>query len=158
MVTTIGTSSDIVCISDNATPASGTYAWYLPASSIESPWTIGPLKESRLVTAGGISSGNNAFEIDEEWKFRDVPISTWTNYSNLRKALAYWSVNNTRLYLSITPAGWANNIAVVSRYDTPTTLVQFTGKLRNFRKYNIMDSQMMVSIDMYYEYYTLVGE
>jgi hypothetical protein len=165
MVTSIGNTSDIIIISDHATPASGVYAWYIPASAMEYTWTIGPTKDSRKVTAGGISSGNNVYELDDTYRFRDIPLVGYTDITNLKKALVYWSAKNSRLYLSIKPQSMSSqNIALVARYTDinqtsgAVTLSQFTGKLQNFRAGELTDDRYKVNIDMYYEFFTTVGE
>jgi len=166
MVTNIGNTGDLIIISDHATPGSGVYAWYLPASSYQASWPMGAEKGTRVVANNGTATGQNGLTLDLTKVFQDVPIVGWTDYSNLQKALAYWNTPNLstglspRLYLSIKPAGMSsNNIAVVARFsdvNTSTgavTLSQFTGKLKDYRETKLLDNQVNVNIAMYYEYY-----
>jgi len=158
MVTNIGNTDDKIIISDNATVASSTYAWYLPASTYDGKWPLGPIGKSRVLCTDGTATGTSSLTADIVKNFREIPMTSWTNYSNLQKALAYWSKKDSLLYLSFKSDG-TNNVAVVAHFaDVNTTsgavtLSQFTGKLRNYSEGKFVSDSCYVNIDMYYVYY-----
>jgi hypothetical protein len=160
MVTTIGNTTDKICISDHATPASAVYRWYIPAKVYQGSWPLGAIKGSREVAPNGTATGISALNNDILKTFQDVPLSGITDYQNLQKALAYWAKKDALLYLSITPDGYSsNNIALVAHYadvnatSGAVTLSQFTGKLQNYREGGLVDGLINVTIQMYYVFY-----
>lgn len=132
MTTTIGNSTEICRIGDSATPGSGTYQWYLPPS-YRFAWPDPDVDGTQIDGQGGIQVGSKGFILNMQYIFDGVPILTYTNHANLRKALFYWSKNTSLLYLTIKPDGYAtNNIAVAATFAAPETLIGFTGRIYDY--------------------------
>jgi hypothetical protein len=145
MVTSIETATDIV-ISDNATPANGTYAWYIASEQVTCAWQKEPF--SWIATAAGISIGVCAYKLNLVWNIKDTVITSLVHYDNLLDALHYWEANNTLLYLSFKNT-WGTNLAQYRAKATPTTAAQMQGRLRNF-KFVPQALQVVVSCEMYF--------
>jgi hypothetical protein len=148
MVTNIGSTSNKIVISDHATPASGTYAWYIPAESYEGTWQMEFISGTRQATPAGQAIGEKGYILDMVKRFRNISITNNTDWQNLLKALHYWEKNSTKLYLSVQNE-WASNLALTGTYATPTTLVQFTGKLQNLRDL-VYPNEVVVNVEMVY--------
>lgn len=136
VATAIGSSSEIVRIGDHATPGSGTYELYIPAK-FRFNWPDDWIENTNIQGQGGNNVAEHGFILDMEYVFEMVPIQTWATYEALRKALFYWSKNDSLLYLSIKPQGFAtNSIAVGATFAAPTTLTTFSGKIRDYTEQN----------------------
>jgi len=125
MVTNIGDSSKLNYISDHATPASATYCWYFERAQISfrdpsKPTTYEVTPGGETIAALGFTIGDFAAIIDK--------IETSADYLNLLKAFGYWKKERKLLYL-VYKNEWDTNLAQYSDYDTPTTLVGWTGFL-----------------------------
>lgn len=117
-------------ISDNANPASGTYAWYLTDATPKGVW---PLKELvNIDEATGVSLSKKGYNLNETWVLESI-IDVFTDYENMLKAIGTWEKASTLLYLNIQNS-WGSNIAIYPSYATPTTLVQVRGTLSNLTK------------------------
>lgn len=134
VATNIGNTSAKVIISDNATPSSGTYAWYIICEPVRMLWPKNYIPDGgESKTLNGISIGINAFILNIQFQIRNAPITSLTDWQNLLKALGTWEKSKTLLYLSIkNEMGGSTNLASFPTYATPTTLGQITGKVKNF--------------------------
>ena len=74
----------------------------------------------------------DGFTLKSMWSLNSK-LKTNTEYLNLKKARYYWSANTSLLYLSIKNELSAENLAVVARFATPETLVQFTGQIMEWK-------------------------
>lgn len=151
VATTIGNTAAIIILSDNATPGSGTYAWYI-AGKFQFIWGDKFIESNEeLDGMGGVTTGTKGLVLDMEYRFDSVPVVGWTDYENLRKALFYWSKNDTKLYLSIKPQNMSsNNIAVACTNVAPTTLIQFTTKIRDYAETEWTDNKCMAAFRLPY--------
>lgn len=117
-------------VSDNATPASGTYVWYFTAPL---PKGLLPLKELvEIDEATAVKVIKKGYYMNEIWNLETV-ITTYTDYENMLKAIGTWEKASTLLYLNVQNE-WNNNLAVYPSYATPTTLVQVRGTLSNLQR------------------------
>lgn len=133
MVTNIGNTNSRVVISDNATIASGTYAWYLSSANNVTPKRSWPLSFLvKAVNALAKVFGKKAYKVDNIWQL-ETEITTLTDWQNLQKAIGTWEKASTLLYLHIwNEWGTSNLFAVYPTYTTPTTLAQMTGMLSDY--------------------------
>ncbi len=100
MVTSIGDSSDYDgYLADNSTPADGTYAWYfkcnIPRTERNYPLVSGSFilgAEHQNTTGKQIGQR----QITET--ITGMKVSAGTHYDNMKKALSYWSKNDSQPY------------------------------------------------------------
>jgi len=151
MATTVGNTNSKIIISDNATPGSGTYAWYLPANSARMKWPLAFIDGTYVAAEGGITTGTKGFKRNLIWAFRDVPITSDTDFQNLLKIVNYYEANSTLLYLSVKTTDFTTEMAVVGTKAAPTTLGQQTGRLQNFEITRIEGSQVWVNIEFVFQ-------
>lgn len=130
MVTNIGNTAAKTIISDNATPSSGTYAWYLTCEKPKRSWALGALV--KIAQVFGITLSKKGYKLDNVWTL-DTIISTKTDWENLQKAIGTWEKASTALYLSVQNE-LAVNFAQYPTYATPTTLAQMIGHLSNYQE------------------------
>lgn len=131
VVVSIGNTSAKIIISDNATPASGTYAWYIEAEFVRFLNKMPYYDKMYQSHPSGITRGIKQFMLDMGWSFQGIKITNSTDWDNLLKAFGYWEKNNSKLYLSVKNE-WDSNLATIGTYAAPTTLAQQTGQLSNF--------------------------
>jgi hypothetical protein len=153
VVTNIGTSTWLMVVSDNATPANGTYAWYFNGTAKR----IEPLKELTASLPEGEAAGSvikqKVFSLTGLKYVLTTTIQNQTDYTNMRKAIDTWEAGGTGgtlLYLSIKNE-WsgASNLAVKGTEAAPTTQGQFTGKLFNYSD-DIDPENVEVRIEFHY--------
>lgn len=102
MVTNVGTVTDPVCISDNVTPANGTFAVYLNPE--KRPWRYNNKLIYQQAIGNDNSLGNSWGASTQIYTFRNCrwPISgSGGNMEKLKRAIAYWSANDSRPYLQV---------------------------------------------------------
>ena len=101
MVTTIGDNSayDGV-ISDNATPANGTYAFYFKCSVPREEETYLIYSGSEVVNVNHKNRGMQKGQRVIKWLLSNLVLACGSDYDNLKKACSYWSVNDKLLYFS----------------------------------------------------------
>lgn len=126
MVTTIGNSTDKICISDHVTPASGTYAWYLNG---DASFTDDIKKEVEEILPLDKSQVYDGYNIAFLWSLT-TELKNNSDYINMFDARYYWSKNNTLLYLSIKNSLSDNNLARIATYAAPTTNIDFRGQIK----------------------------
>ena len=131
MVTNIGNTSFRNVISDNATIASGTYAWYLNCDAHpKRTWPLSWMVKTINVFAKIL--GKKAYKTDMVWSL-DTVITSLTDWQNLQKAIGTWEKASTLLYLHIwNEWGTSNLFAFYPTYVTPTTLAQNTGHISDY--------------------------
>ena len=129
MVTNIGNTSAKIVISDNATPASGTYAWYITCENSGFRRPLRSLVEADL--AAEVDIMEKYFDARKAYWIRNGLITTAAEYDNMLDAIDYWEANNTRLYLSVKNE-WNSNLATIGTKAAPTTQGQMRGKLKNY--------------------------
>jgi hypothetical protein len=130
MVTSIGNTGAKCVISDNATIASGTYAWYLLCEKPKRSWPLSWLVKTINVFAKIL--GKKAYKTDMVWSL-DTIITSLTDWQNLQKAIGVWEKASTLLYLHIwNEWGTSNLFAFYPTYATPTTLAQNTGHISDY--------------------------
>lgn len=148
VVTTIGNTAAKIIISDHATPASGTYAWYIEAALPRMGNRMPYYDKMAQNHPNAISRGIKQMIIDMVWVIQGAKITSSTDWDNLMKALGYWEKNNTTLYLSVKNE-WDSNLAQFGTYAAPTTLAQITGQLMNFFA-KPLAAMVEVSVDFKY--------
>ena len=123
MTTDIGdTDSDNYIIDDTST-----YRWYLKGASIA--LLFGDKEFEYQVLEGGISQVTRGYSLDYKAKITYTFTSS-THYQNWCKARAWWKANAAVITL-IVKNDRAVNLAVYSTEAAPTTLVDWTGYLKN---------------------------
>jgi hypothetical protein len=144
MVTSIGNTSFRNVISDNATIASGTYAWYLNcANGVKRIWPLSFLVKT--INAFAKILGKKAYKTDMVWML-ETTITSLTDWQNLQKAIGTWEKASTLLYLHIwNEWGSSNLFAVYPTYTTPTTLAQNTGHLSDYNE-EILSNEVKIKI------------
>ena len=102
VATTIGTTTDLVIISDNSTPGSGTWALYL------NPQKIVCSMNNQLLYNQAIGEDNslaNSWAASRQmYVFRNckwVLSGSGGNMEKLKRAYAYWSAEDSRPYLQV---------------------------------------------------------
>jgi Asp-tRNA(Asn)/Glu-tRNA(Gln) amidotransferase B subunit len=130
MVTNIGNTSANCNISDHATPASATYAWYIEGQRYT--WLEKLPLEVDEDLALDLNNGFKMFQNIKSFEFDSIEITNVTDFDNLKKAIAYWEKNNTLLYISI-KNGWGYELATWGTISAPTTLSRITGCLTDMR-------------------------
>ena len=150
MVTWIGSSSAKVIISDNATPANGTYALGITPERVKGKDGLPFLQGTDIDSPGGIGIGNKAFIIKALYTFSNFDIASYSDWENLLKAIGTWEKNSTVLYLSVKNE-WGSELAYKSTYSTPTTLVLWRGKSINLDWEVLANSVRINSLQFIYK-------
>lgn len=124
MVTDIGaTDADNYIIDEDST-----YRWYLKGAVID-------FLEDDNVNIVGVGAGTVQAEVSS-YRYSIIAnisytFTSFTHFSNWKKARGYWRVNGKLLTLHVESTLFGdNNIALYSDYATPTTLVDLTGVIR----------------------------
>jgi len=131
MVTNIGNTADGVIISDHATPASGTYAWYIPVLNCQKHMQLNWIDKTRQDLIGGRSMGKKGLIKAMMYEFHDISIANFADYDNLMDAIGEWDANSTLLYLTV-KNGWGSNLAIFRTSKATATAIQWTGRLYNY--------------------------
>lgn len=144
--TTIGNTAATTIISDNATPGSGTYAWYIVTEAQGGVEPRAPIAAIDLAAQTNILKKN--FDFTAVYRMSNIPVQSAVDFDNLRDALDYWDANDTRLFLSVKNT-WSANLATRGTKAVPTTQNQYRGKLLNFR-WEPKSNEVIVGIEFHY--------
>jgi hypothetical protein len=135
MVTNVGNTTDKVIISDNATPASGTWAVYLNPKQITGP------KETTVFLLNEIAGSDTLIET---WGGRAVQVifrnCEWDlsgaggNMELLKRARQYWNANSTTLYLAIKDKNGYNQATLGN--DAGSAVVQIQCRIQDVNEHN----------------------
>lgn len=99
VATKIGTDTFATRIGDNATATNGTYEWYFLSDIAEETEDYQITPGTELIAINHTSMAQQKGMRVITWVFKNVRVAKGTDYDNLKKALSYWSVNNSLLYI-----------------------------------------------------------
>lgn len=145
IVPAVGYADRKTVVSDHATPASGTYAWYFDNPLPKRQWPMKAL--TKVESAAGITQMMKGYTLNSVYAL-ETTIDNDADYENVQKMLNYWEAHNTFLYLDIQNE-WNVNLAKYGTYAAPTTLVQMRGKLADYSE-DIMASEIKIKIKFYH--------
>jgi hypothetical protein len=160
MVTTIGNTAHPIIISDHTTPASGTWAWYIPAESYRAKWPMRFTDQTYQSSPGGITTGQAGYYLDWKVNLSGMDITGDTDVRNLNKALIEWHAKSTLLYLSVIPKELTKEILVQITYalaSVPTwgssdaNLLKLTGRLTNFVHERLLPNGFTCGVEFNYQ-------
>lgn len=146
MVTSVGNTNAKIIVHDNATPGSGTYAWYIMGQAKKSDPLAPALTSSiygEVVILQKIFSKKGL-----KWLLSYFGIQNYTDYDNLSDAIDYWEANDVRLYLTVKNE-WGSNLAAKGSSVAPTTQAQLRGKLFNHNQ-DVLANEVTGRIEFQY--------
>ena len=150
VVVNIGETDAKTIISDNATPASGVYAWYIKEKS-----GVGAEARKALVDvelAANVSLKKKFYDLAAKFAIVGEHIRKQADWENLKDALDYWESNDILLYLNVQNDWGINLMTRATKADAaalPITQVGWTGKLMNFRIFP-QSAEVMIAIEFHY--------
>jgi len=119
--------------SDNVTPDNGNYAWYFKTMGTvpeeDEAYPLYPSSELVSPSFSHISIQNGMRII--VWRITAAKLTQGANYDNLKKAMAYWTINKTLLFHQFKNED-GTNIAKI--YNSSITQVDMRVKILRLKK------------------------